>query len=101
MSPLKTHVSISCDVYPELYDKLNAISNPNKRAELLKTLAEDGRRWRDGTYAVAPSPASSPSPRTNMVGGTEAGHAEESEESEEDGFKLPEMAIQDAKDADW
>jgi len=50
---------------------------------------------------VAPSPASSPSPRTNMVGGTEAGHAEESEESEEEGFKLPEMAIQDAKDADW
>lgn len=92
MDAFKTHISISCDVYPELFAKLKAIGNPHKRAELLKTLAEDGRRWRDGIYANTPpsSPAEAVNPGVNRDGN-----------QHDDGFKLPALALEDAKDIGW
>ena len=95
MDALKTHISISCDVYPELFAKLNAISNPHKRAELLKTLAEDGRRWRDGVYTVPPQ-AQPSEPLTSDT----APPGSNLDQDEED-FVLPAAALEDVKDIGW
>lgn len=95
MSVLKTHISISCDVYPELFATLNAISNPHKRAELIKTLAEDGRRWRAGAYAqtgTAPTAGSTPLPDAQKGAVILGDHTE---------FRVPEAAVADALDLDW
>jgi len=95
MSALKTHISISCDVYPELFAKLSSISNPNKRAELLKTLAEDGRRWRDGAYTQSTYSAAAMSvPPQKAL--SEGGAHTTTEE-----FKVPDLAISDAQEFDW
>lgn len=91
MDALKTHISISCDVYPELFAKLKAISNPHKRAELLKTLAEDGRRWRDGTYTQSQAPQA---PETVGTFTTQ----EKLDENDGGEFRLPAQALEDAMD---
>lgn len=50
----RLNIKLDSSVYPDLVALLSAVSGDKARAEALRLLAEDGRRWRRGLYLAGP-----------------------------------------------